>query len=97
MGAGLPTRRFDSDLSWSSKLACCLTRQCKRICTKAERDESTMSLSSNNVPFSVEKYGLAFEEGNPLAQARIEVKVTPKGITLERQLLVNAKIELSQA
>src|SRR5882672_3215756 len=29
------------DPSWSSKLACCLTRQCKRICTKAETSQST--------------------------------------------------------
>jgi len=30
---------LDSDLSWSSKLARCLSRQCKRICAKAETNQ----------------------------------------------------------
>src|SRR5712671_6207423 len=30
---------LDCDLSWSSKLARCLTRQCKRICAKAETNQ----------------------------------------------------------
>jgi len=30
---------LDEDLSWSSKLACCLPRQCKRICAKAETSQ----------------------------------------------------------
>src|SRR5712671_3991326 len=30
---------LDKDLSWSSKLACCLPRQCKRICAKAETSQ----------------------------------------------------------
>src|SRR5712672_3714581 len=29
----------DKDLSWPSKLACCLSRQCKRICAKAETSQ----------------------------------------------------------
>src|SRR5712671_1307727 len=34
---------LDKDLSWSSKLACCLARQCKRICAKAETSQRRVS------------------------------------------------------
>src|SRR5712672_648160 len=42
------------DLSWSSKLARCLSRQCKRMCAKAETN-SAMSLVLSNVPFFVRR------------------------------------------
>ena len=56
------------DLSWFSKLARCLSRQCKRMCAKAETSQRRVSLS-NDVPFSVEKYEMSFNEGDPLAQS----------------------------
>src|SRR5712671_5095227 len=54
---------LNEDLSWSSKLARCLSRQCKRICAKAET--SQRRVSSNNVPFSVEKSECLFKKGIP--------------------------------
>ena len=34
---------LDCDPSWSSKLVCCLTQQCKRICAKAETSQQRVS------------------------------------------------------